>query len=288
MNYYYDCEFLEGKQDKTILGIKYGETKPTIDLISIAFVSEDNRKYYAISKDFNLKEAWNRHDKKVNMDYNPSREESHYNPMFIKEYWIRENVLKPIYKELHDKENLNARKAHYRCNVYIKKTEYNFTYKDLKRLINKYGKTNKQITEEVVKFVNPDLDKLKTELTGRIFDTEINENSIKWNKFILDHNVHLDKFPNTSNIYCQPKFYGYYSAYDHVVFCWLFGKMIDLPKGFPMYTVDLQQTLDQQEERNSYGGKLQDHPNYPKQTNEHSAIHDARWNKQLHEFLKSI
>lgn len=33
MNYYLDCEFLEGSQDKTFLGIRYGETKPTIDLI---------------------------------------------------------------------------------------------------------------------------------------------------------------------------------------------------------------------------------------------------------------
>ena len=39
--------------------------------------------------------------------------------------------------------------------------------------------------------------------------------------------------------------YGYYSAYDHVVFSWLFGKMIDLPEGFPMYTIDLKQTLDE-------------------------------------------
>jgi hypothetical protein len=41
MKYFYDCEFLEGKQDKTIFGIKYGETKPTIDLISIGIVCED-------------------------------------------------------------------------------------------------------------------------------------------------------------------------------------------------------------------------------------------------------
>lgn len=41
MKYFYDCEFLEGKQDKTILGFKYGKTKPTIDLISIGIVAED-------------------------------------------------------------------------------------------------------------------------------------------------------------------------------------------------------------------------------------------------------
>ena len=28
--------------------------------------------------------------------------------------------------------------------------------------------------------------------------------------------------------------------------------------------------------------------NYPKQTNPHNALSDARWNKQLHEFLKTL
>ncbi len=59
MKYFYDCEFLEGTQ-KTWTGVSL----PTIDLISIGIVSEDDRKYYAISKDFNLKEAWNRYDLK--------------------------------------------------------------------------------------------------------------------------------------------------------------------------------------------------------------------------------
>ena len=36
--YFIDTEFLEGKQDKTFLGIKYKKTKPTIDLISIGLV----------------------------------------------------------------------------------------------------------------------------------------------------------------------------------------------------------------------------------------------------------
>ena len=33
MKYFLDTEFLERTQDRTILGIKYGKTKPTIDLI---------------------------------------------------------------------------------------------------------------------------------------------------------------------------------------------------------------------------------------------------------------
>ena len=57
MRYYLDTEFLEGTQKSF-----FGKTKPIIDLISIGIVSEGGREYYAISKDFNLKEAWNRYD----------------------------------------------------------------------------------------------------------------------------------------------------------------------------------------------------------------------------------
>jgi hypothetical protein len=32
-----------------------------------------------------------------------------------------------------------------------------------------------------------------------------------------------------------------YASYDWVVFCQLFGRMIDLPKGFPMFCHDIQQ-----------------------------------------------
>ena len=58
MKYFIDTEFLEGPQK----GWFGKTTKPTIDLISVGIVCEDGREYYAISKDFNLKEAWNRCD----------------------------------------------------------------------------------------------------------------------------------------------------------------------------------------------------------------------------------
>lgn len=42
----------------------------------------------------------------------------------------------------------------------------------------------------------------------------------------------------------KPEFWGYYSAYDHVALCQLFGTMMDLPEGWPMYTKDLRQWAD--------------------------------------------
>lgn len=75
--------------------------------------------------------------------------------------------------------------------------------------------------------------------------------------------------------YGKPELWGYYSAYDHVALCQLFGTMMDLPKGFPMYTRDIKQLCD------SLGN-----PKLPEQgKGEHHALADARWNKQAYEFL---
>jgi hypothetical protein len=55
MNYYLDTEFIEGQQSLRLS--EYLQNLPTIDLISIGIVSQDGREYYAVSKDFNLKEG---------------------------------------------------------------------------------------------------------------------------------------------------------------------------------------------------------------------------------------
>ena len=279
MNYFIDTEFLEGTQKKW-----FGKTKPTIDLISIGIVAEDGREYYAINKDFNLKEAWNRYDIKIEQVYGDMR--NHY-PEGIKHkvYWIRDNVLKPIFRELCVKDEdflLNKCKGIPESNLKVGEIingSYDFillnrfTYKNFKRLINKYGKTNKQIAKEIKHFVA---------------NRPIESNKEQW---ILDY--------DTKDV----QFYGYYADYDWVVFCWLFGKMINLPKGFPMYCVDLKQTLDDYADINyciaknlsvinsSFEDKLNElksHKNYPKQTNEHNALADARWNYQLYKFLNTL
>lgn len=273
MNYYLDCEFLEGTQTKRILGIPYGNTKPTIDLISLALVAEDGRECYAISKDFNLKEAWNRFDIKASL----TDERKAW-----KEYWIRENVLRPIFLELVGIDVQWYKDMWKRIPTYgsYHPKDHMFTYSNFKKLLNKYGKSNEQIAEEVKEFCGA---------TFRYPDAieDVDDNII---------------------------FYGYFCDYDWVVFCWLFGKMIDLPKGFPYYCRDLKQMLDEKVDElpiSSIDGKIgvnvsslteyiglgktgieidsiNDHPNYPKQTNEHSAIHDARWNRDLHKFIQSL
>jgi len=72
--------------------------------------------------------------------------------------------------------------------------------------------------------------------------------------------------------------WGYYSAYDHVALCWLFGPMINLPPGMPMLTLDIKQLcLDLGDPRLPEQGK-----------GEHDALADARWNKKAWEFLEHL
>ncbi len=41
-----------------------------------------------------------------------------------------------------------------------------------------------------------------------------------------------------------PEFWADYGAYDWVAFCQIFGAMMDLPKGWPMFCRDVQQLRD--------------------------------------------
>ncbi len=67
--------------------------------------------------------------------------------------------------------------------------------------------------------------------------------------------------------YGKPELWGYYSAYDHIAFCQLFGTMMDLPKGFPMLTYDLRQWLDMKGMADVY------RPD----DSVHNSLEDARW-----------
>lgn len=77
----------------------------------------------------------------------------------------------------------------------------------------------------------------------------------------------------------EPEWWGYYSAYDHVALCQLFGKMIDLPKGWPFYTKDLKQFCVSLGDPDLRQVSTEGH---------HSALYDARWNKRVWEKLDGI
>lgn len=225
MKYFIDTEFIEGFNKPL-----FGKKRHFIDLISIGIVAEDGRTYYAVSNEFNPKDA---------------------------DDWVRVNVIDKIEAQLFQQQPVFA------------KTHFNF---DLKELLRQYGKPNKQIAKEVEQFCKPN----ETRATKAGIDAIIGN---------IDPNI---------------EFYGYYADYDWVLFCSLFGRMIDLPKGFPMYCKDLKQMLDEKQEYLRYHGHskesgligpsldIKQHKNYPKQTNEHNALDDAKWNFELYKFIKSL
>jgi len=239
MKYYLDTEFHEYKKQPKVLGINVGKPIDTIELISIGMIAEDDREYYAICNEFNVKAAWDNE-------------------------WLRENVLRNIFVEdlLTMQEDSGGKLG----------TKYIFTRKNFKHFLSIHGKSRKEIEEGIKEFCTLDESYFHKKLTA--------------GESVIDINP-------------KPEFYAYYADYDWVVFCWLFGRMMDLPKGFPMYCKDLKQMKDdlyisdgKQVQSNITDEDSRDRflleVGYPKQTNEHNALADAKWNKELHKFIESI
>jgi hypothetical protein len=170
----------------------------------------------------------------------------------------------------------------------------------LKGLIEKYGKSKKQIAGEIFNFVNPDLGFHCSAYNN----SELCNPNSSISKHFEAHNVKAEG----EHFIAQPEFYAYYAAYDWVIFCELFSSMQNLPKGFPYYCRDLKQMKDETqlhftekkiptmkitETIDIKEGLLPDSElynieqltTYPTQQNEHCAMDNARWNKKLFHFL---
>ena len=194
MKFFIDTEFNEYFKQYKLSGLPIGNKIPTIDLISIGIVCENNKTYYALNKECNLLDAWN-------------------------DEWIRNNVLYSIYNNL----DFNIEKI------------ASFSYAGMQYIFDTYGYKKTEIASYIKIFV---------------------------------YNNSKD-----SNI----EFYGYYSDYDWVVFCWLFGRMIDLPQNFPMFCIDLKQIMEHCKLDNEWKIK-----NCPEPKGEHNALIDALWNRDLY------
>jgi len=71
---------------------------------------------------------------------------------------------------------------------------------------------------------------------------------------------------NDLETYTDLELWADYGAYDHVVLCQLFGPMVALPSGIPMFTHDFQQAL-----------RAAGNPPIPEQAaGQHNALDDAR------------
>ncbi len=216
----------------------FGKSYHSIELISIGIICEDGREYYAINKELNLKRVWNAWQEKCH-------ESAPHYP--YKEYWLRENVLKGIHDDLCAKETTFAK-------TYFYSLFEPFRLKSMATLIRWHGKTEKQILAEIKQFICPYHHASSYAGIGSI-----------------------DSGADAYIAANPPEFYGYFSDYDWVLFCAMFGRMLNLPAGYPKYCMDLKQMM---KERGLNREWQETH--CPKPENKHNAKADASWNKQLY------
>ena len=242
-----------------------------IELISIGVVSgiiEENMR-------FNEKiEEYNNEHKDINLyKLKPSREYSAINKEFdIRIAWknknIRENILKPIHYELAKKGvDFNCSYVDWVDIITSRDNGFydNRHYKTLKKLIKKYGKTQKQIATEIQRFIyHPALD----------LDDGMQN---------LD--VYVEEWLKTNKI----EFYSINSNYDWVILTWLSGKKDFLPKGFPEYIYNLNQLMNDKWNpfRSDYH-RPEAHRDYPDKIIGNNTLEDAKRAYKLYEFIKII
>lgn len=258
MKYFLDTEFIEGMTLRNEGLLRFTHPKRLrrerhfIDLISISIVAEDGREYYAISNEFNPKDA---------------------------NEWVKDNVISKLeYRESWEPYG-----------------QWDKIYEGWEA-VKKIGKPNRQIAKEIVDFINPAWlgQPVESNKDGKI------ELSAETVEFINLHNAKPFDFEGIADYYfAQPEFYGYYADYDWVLFASLWGTMMDLPKGFPMYCRDLKQMFDDKcmehvvKENYSFNFEdamrgLEGMPSYPTQVDEHNALADAHWNRALYNFIQSV
>ena len=214
MKFFIDTEFHEFRK-----GGFFRKPIDTIELISIAITAENGRSYYAVCYDFDLNAAWDN-------------------------WWLKDNVLKPIYEEFLRKRSAYEKQNHYGLSEPFSKKSMNY-------LLGAFGKSRLEIANELKQFV--------------------------WRASGIHDPYAITNWGDVKHRF-PVEFYGYYADYDWVVFCWLFGRMIDLPPGFPMYCKDLKQMMD---ERGLDGAWRT--ANHPDPENEHDALTDALWNRALYD-----
>lgn len=74
----------------------------------------------------------------------------------------------------------------------------------------------------------------------------------------------------------DPEFWAYYADYDWVALCQLYGRMLDIPKGWPKLCRDLKQVASELGVRT------------PQEDGVHNALGDAVWVKDTFEVLESV
>lgn len=81
----------------------------------------------------------------------------------------------------------------------------------------------------------------------------------------------------------SPELWAWYGAYDHIALAQLFGPMVALPNGIPMWTNDLRQVV----QMGRVAGVNLDLP-ARNAADEHHALADARWLRLAHDHLAKL
>lgn len=152
--------------------------------------------------------------------------------------WLRENVLKVIFNDFVEKiKVIFEQTGQLTLGKIDCQYHYEFNKENTKLLIDELAVTKKELNKEIIDFINK------------------NTNWFKGG---------------------EPSFFGWYAAYDWVVFCWIFGRMIDLPEHFPMFINDIKQLTEE------LGiTKEEVKANIPANKTEHHALSDAIWESNL-------
>ena len=77
-----------------------------------------------------------------------------------------------------------------------------------------------------------------------------------------------------------PEFWAFCGAYDWVVFCQIFGRMSELPKGMPHFYNEMRQEAQRL--------SVSDAQFPPIRGAAHNALNDAVWTKDVYDFLKAV
>jgi hypothetical protein len=207
--------------------------------------------------------------------------------------WVRDNVFSAIIDDTWQKGND------------IQRQMLDTAGSKIRHIQRAYGKSTKEIAADVVRFILDPEDAIFKSWKGGLEDY--------YEMLCKAHFENKDRY--------GLNFYGYYSDYDWVAFCSLFGTMMQLPKSFPKYCRDLKQMLDEAVEekqwfylrdcwsnthlpgfrdssllqKDDYPASLEQRlekvktlPGYPYLADEHHALKDAIWNFKLHDFIKQF
>jgi hypothetical protein len=161
-----------------------------------------------------------------------------------KDTFVKEKVVRPLHQEM--LELITAGQKHFMGGV----GDYRqFTKANVRALLSIYGKSRDEILIDLLNYFECS-DELVDALMGHT-------------KPVAPAGIEI---------------YAYYGSYDWVVFCSLFGRMIDLPENMPMYPRDLKQMMDER-------GLTKDWKKIfcPDPEGIHNALVDAEWNRKFHQ-----